>query len=386
MFIFRGVEKMGNKDVENIKQILHIVPDATFIDVACQMFETVLPQGNEYVCLGDKHKAFRHIKSSLVKRLPCEYIYTKEFRDYLKQFKAIVFHSFSGINNFCIAISAPAHAKKLWIGWGFDYYDLLSRTEELFKTQTLSLYKKKTGKSVLRISKRASKSFILSSLKKICIRRFDFFAPVIYEDYEVVKSKINWMNAKFISWNYGNHLPIKDIRLNGDNVLVGNSASYTNNHLEIFESLSKYNLEGRKVICPLSYGDEEYRDYIIVKGRDFFGDSFVPLETFLTLEEYMKIISTCSLVFMNHLRQQAVGNIDMALMFGSKVFLDPANPLFRHYQNIGVRLFSINDLNESIFSRLPNESVTNNRSLILKHRSKEVILNKTQYLINELLR
>ena len=46
---------------------------------------------------------------------------------------------------------------------------------------------------------------------------------------------------------------------------------------------------------------------------------------------------------MNHVRQQAVGNISAALLRGGKVFLRPENPIYNYYTSLGVKLFKFSD-------------------------------------------
>ena len=41
------------------------------------------------------------------------------------------------------------------------------------------------------------------------------------------------------------------------NILIGNSATETNNHIEVLDLLSKFKNEDIKIYVPLSYGDME---------------------------------------------------------------------------------------------------------------------------------
>ena len=59
-----------------------------------------------------------------------------------------------------------------------------------------------------------------------------------------------------IEFLYNNEI---DTSNSGNNILIGNSRSYANNHLEIFSILSKFNIANRKVIVPLSYGNMKGR-------------------------------------------------------------------------------------------------------------------------------
>ena len=68
----------------------------------------------------------------------------------------------------------------------------------------------------------------------------------------------------------------------------------------------------------------------------------------MPLEKYNIIISQCSIVIMNHYRQQSVGNIVAMIWMGSRVYLDERNTFYHYLKRIGVVVFSIkNDLHRS---------------------------------------
>ena len=372
---------------EKVK-ILHVVGDDKFIDIGIRRFEAVFPEGNEYICITNK-KNLEIIKSNKVQVVSRNVVFSIDFWKYLRSFKAVIFHSFTGYILYCIALMASKDTNLLWIGWGYDYYPIITGGKGLLKEKTLLIYNrlhKAERKSFFANVKSAIRKIVELLVKKPALRRINYFAPVIYEDYELVREKAPWMKAEFLPWNYtSTESPFDDLRVTGNDILIGNSATHTNNHIEVFQLLSGFDLTGRKIYCPLSYGNKKYGEYIIAKGREYFGDAFIPLTDFLPLEDYKNILSRCSLVFMNHLRQQGAGNISIALACGAKVFLDPANPLFWHYENKGVRIFSINDLDDEKFSPLANGEMEMNRKIVLGERLTERVNQKTRNVIDKLL-
>jgi len=110
---------------------------------------------------------------------------------------------------------------------------------------------------------RSIKRSIKKKIKLLAIRRLDVFSPVIEDDYFLVKESISSLQPKYLSWNYD--ISFSGFVNDGDklqdnyNILLGNSATYTNNHLDCFEVISKIDLNNRKIICPLNYGDKEHR-------------------------------------------------------------------------------------------------------------------------------
>ena len=130
--------------------------------------------------------------------------------------------------------------------------------------------------------------------------------------------------------------------------------------------LAKHDLGSRKIIVPLSYGDPFYRKNLITRGKEILGDAFMPLVDFLPLDQYCSIVASCNVVVMNHLRQQALGNIGAALYQGAHVFLDPINPVYQFFKEKGAFVHSTQDLvsNYLPLTGLPDDQVAKNRSVL----------------------
>jgi hypothetical protein len=139
----------------------------------------------------------------------------------------------------------------------------------------------------------------------------------------------------------------------------------------------------RKIICPLSYGIQDYAREIIQYGSGKLDNNFVPLTDFMPIEEYNKIISSCSIVIMNHLRQQAVGNIVIMMYFGAKIFLNKENPVYEFFKNNGAVVFSMEELNGANMNKGLTEQEKNiNKAILQKYWSRDVMNEKTKNLIN----
>lgn len=386
---------MATKNRDHSPKILHIVHDEKFIDIAYRNFEDVFPNCNSFMAIGNQGSC-KYIKETPVKRINRKQILRLILGSYTRQFDLVVFHSFNSHYEHLLALLLSRHIPLLWIGWGYDYYDLISKGDPdlLLKPQTRQLKEqimqdRDNAKEINNYLKSLIKKVLFPRLKKLATRRIDFFSPVIYEDYMLVTEAAPWIRAQYIPWNYGvtfqENLPeISNSPQN--NILVGNSASFENNHLEVFDQIVDIDLENRKIICPLSYGNSEYKKHVLKKGYHLFGDKFVPLEEFTSLQEYISVLSTCSIFLMNHLRQQAAGNIALALLIGGKVLLDTRNPLFDHYKNEGFKIFSINEGGNSHWlDVLSNKEKQQNRELILKRLDRKRILDKTKNLVRSAL-
>ncbi len=105
------------------------------------------------------------------------------------------------------------------------------------------------------------------------------------------------------------------------NIQVGNSATTTNNHLEVLSLLSKFKDENIRIYIPLSYGEQSYAEEVIRYGKDVFGDKCIPIQQYMSFEEYYKLNHKMHIGIFNMKRQQAMGNINALMQFGCKIYL-----------------------------------------------------------------
>lgn len=139
-----------------------------------------------------------------------------------------------------------------------------------------------------------------------------------------------------------------------DHILLGNSATPTNQHWEALLTLKESNFELTSILMPLSYGDEEYANWISSKAQALFGSVVTCLRDFLPLEEYQQHIGQCGMVVMNHTRQQALGNIYWALNSGNRVLLNPGG---LNYQHLSEQEVMCEPLNTKQLNQTPPDSI-----------------------------
>lgn len=155
------------------------------------------------------------------------------------------------------------------------------------------------------------------------------------------------------------------------NIQVGNSATATNRHREIFEKLLPFKGENIKIYAPLSYGNREYAQQVAVDGKKLFGDKFVPMFEFLTFDEYVDFLLKMDLAIFNHDRQQAFGNIITLLGFGKKVYLNPESTIYDLMQKMRIKIFNICDIDLTL---IKNEEKKANLRMVKKCFSIENLL------------
>ena len=382
--------------------ILHIVNDEKFIDMAFRIFEEVHPHQNECIVLSSSNE-LTYIKSTPCTIVDINQVDIKKLVHSFKKYDGIVLH---GLDNLKLEILKylPKDTITIWIGFGYDYYDLIvGKHTDLFDSKTKSLYSEQnndiyTGQSMfrndnfyfVRVLKKLKCKIKGIKTKKELINKVAFFAPVLNEEYTMVEKSLRQkFKPQFLDWNYGTLEDdlirgYQDVKIHSNNILVGNSASYENNHIEIFELLEKLNINDRKIISPLSYGKKEYREEIKSAGEKIFQTKFVALTDFIPIDKYIEMISSCSVVIMNHIRQQALGNIVTMMYLGAVIILKEENPVYKFFKKEGVFIYSMDELENEpklISHRLTKKEIDFNRRILKKHWSRDVSQQKTKNLI-----
>ena len=329
-------------------KLLHLIVDDKFIDMAIREFEAVAPGQHEWLILGSalqgkfvKDERVRCVDSSGFARAVAA-----------PDVGGVVCHVMTPMHLSAIS-RVPAHLQVVWVGWGYDYYGLINDAfpEGLLQPATAALNAQLTAspaeRAVTSVLGHARPYRRPRAAERDALARVDIFSPVIDTEYHLVRRHLPGFGARYMRWNYGTTeddfvLPGAPVGVSGRNILAGNSATSTNNHLELFEQIRRIDdLAGRLIVTPLSYGDAAYRARVIQSGRALFGDAFVPLVDFMPKDQYIELLASCGHVMMNHVRQQALGNLVISGLMGATLHLDRANPLFNWLGSIGVPVRTI---------------------------------------------
>lgn len=381
----------------NIK-LLHIISDEKFPDAAYRQFEEVAPGASTFILPGRK-APIRHLKEIAPVRVPKLSFLNPRFIKSLERYDAVILHSMSGFALELIG-RASRETKFVWIGMGYDYYGLIYKnpydmlgheTESIIK-EVMPAFGRKGPRNPI---KKLLRPFFYSNArkKKELIQRVDIFCPVLPSESESLKSALGQFQPKTITWNYGAQSSLIDSDsdlewVSGTNILVGNSATPTNNHIEIFRVLNRIQLPvSSRIVVPLSYGNARYREKIVKLGYEFFGERFQPITEFIDFDQYVSLLHSCSVMVMNHKRQQGAGNVGIGVYLGAKVFINPCSPLYDYYRNIGLRVFSVTDLEQQLreeVSGLSVDAASRNREGLQRERGRESHLRNTANLIAEI--
>jgi len=374
---------------QDAMKILHIGPDSQFIQFIASTFEYAAPNSSDYAIV-TKHRdiVYPLLKGKIYTIAP-SIAGACEIALLARKYDVVIAHGL--IDQSLLALlTIPRNIIRVWSGWGFDYYSpniyeqLAEKTAILF-TEIKARSPEIIGRTVF-AGKLLAKS--KSVVKSLCIGRIDYFSAPIPNDLLTLKKNFPRFRGEYCQLNYGNvedTFSLGKDAVDGCNILLGNSASITNNHLDAFERLKKVITTESKIIVPLSYGDEKYRDVIIKKGKDYFGESFCPITKLLPLSEYSKIISSCQLVVMAHKRQQALGNICSAMYKGARVLLDEENPIYQFFISRGAIVNSLHDLaNMLVLSPLSEVEICKNKEVIKEFWGQDTTRNNTKTMIDKI--
>jgi len=320
-----------------------------------KLFEVTLDL-NEHLFIFRKEKTGKFIYSA---EIESHIVYSTNFKHLIryilpemKAAKWIYFHYLPyGPSLILWAIKPKLIAKSTWIIWGGDVF----------------IYKQK------------NKNFrhrIFEFLRRQIIPHFTEIASFVEEDareaIRVYKSNAHYVPILYpIPVNLNNLKNLKkEKKSNTINILIGNSADPSNNHIEMLEMLSTFAKQDISIYCPLSYyGDQNYIGLIIEKGKELFKDRFIPLTAMMTTQEYAEFMNDMDIAIMNHNRQQGLGNILPLLYLGKKVYIRSDISTFSFLTNAGCKIFDTCSMNKSNFASLislDDNSRENNKKSIEK--------------------
>lgn len=259
-------------------------------------------------------------------------------------------------------------SKTTWIIWGGDLY----------------LYRE------------ANKSFssrFYEFFRKNIIRQIHYIAALIREDYEQAV-KIYNPRAEYIQVMYPlpfDYLHYTKKSVSGQTeasikILVGNSGDPSNRHFDMISKLETLQNSDIIIYCPLSYGGNRlYIDSVVTKGKEIFGNRFIPIFEMILPEKYLDFIYDIDIVLMNHERQQGLGNIFPLLYFRKKVFLRSDTTSFRYLAGLGCRIFdilSVNAFTESDLS-VENCDLIVNQEIIEQLQSEKNCIRMWEEVLNQ---
>lgn len=358
--------------------IVHIATDEKFIDSGIFQFEQAFPKQNKYFVIQKSECELKFVKSKN-KNITVLQDADSSIDTLINEFRITDLVVLHGLDYFKskLVLKADKAIRFFLLFWGTEVYQYHKKFKyriygvETFKNffpSKLELILKDIFRNFYYRIKFKSISPNKAILKALF--RIDYFGSGLKKEYDfLVDNKI--ISAEYVKFLY---YPIEYIlkdsfekTINSNNIPIGNSASPSNNHLEMFDYFKRINIKNKQVYIPLSYGEKGYAHNISKDSKKAFGDNSIALLDFLPISEYNKIQESCRYVVFNHYRQQGMGNIVISLWLGAKVFLSERNILLRCFRDLGITIFNISELEKQLLIDQPLEEmyIQSNRKILL---------------------
>lgn len=356
-------------------KILHIFPDDKFFDSVSEYFDSFSKLENYYVFYTkQKNYTFKYIKKT--KKI----LIVNKWKDYIKYIndEKFDFVYLQAMYPPYIINHISPNKKVVWWCFGFEIYNF---NAYLCKPIiSLNLYKPKTERSrdienrknnIIKLYIKALFYLLfINSQKMRAIKRVDYFSPVLPIDYELMKKYCKCFSAKPFMYNGVPGFPPKDdyrYILEYGNILIGNSLTYENNHLDIFDVIKNIGRnERQKLIIPINYGNAYGGADNFIKISNLSNVLF--LKDFMDKEKYFSLLKSVSHAIYGNIRQQAMGNIYWCLRNGVKLYLYKDSVIYKQLKDFGYKVFTIdNDLSEqSLKETLSKQDAKDNYDLFYK--------------------
>jgi len=249
---------------------------------------------------------------------------------YLNEADKIILHGIFDTSLVWLLFFQPWLLRKCyWVMWGGDLYCFQNK-RAIFRAK------------------------LFEKVRAFVIKRMGHFVTYVRGDYELAQ---NWYGAKgqyheciMYPSNLYKEYAVQPKEGGSVSILAGNSADPSNNHSEIFEKLAAYKDENIIIYCPLSYGPEQYVGQVVQKGKELFGEKFIPLLDFMPFDKYLEILGQIDIAVFAHRRQQAMGNAITLLGLGKKVSMRSDVTSWQLFKDIGVKVFDFESLEASLIS------------------------------------
>lgn len=260
---------------------------------------------------------FGKLQSVINKDINCNEIFLKkEIDGYFNNAKKIILHSTSFSPNYLkfiqYNIKKGFGEKMVWVCWGGDIYF-------------------------------SEKSFVaIEILKKI---NYGVASP---KSIDVIQSKcdIKMKTVEVASYAYVPNWKRKwkhEKNITEPlHILLGHYAAEDNNLEFGLNILHRFREENIKIYCTLSYGNERYRESIIKKGKEMFGDKFIPIVDYIELSQYWLFLESIDLVVYPMIRFAAGTTLTYLNYMGKKIYMK--KEMADIALNLGIHVMDIEEL------------------------------------------
>lgn len=349
--------------------ILHILSPEKFADYAIDQFSQLsIPSEFVLIPFGQPLEIVKsRDKAKIVPYYSHEF---EELLNHLGDYTAIVLHSthFAWAKNILEAV--PEHVKVAWVFWGGEIYGRPEIKDTKYAPMTNFVSKLR---SLINHDKKNEKHYFIPYE---LYQRIDYCMTGEQEEYEYAKAFLNHPTLKHLWYTYYDMNAtlgsLKGETCNGNNVIVGNSASEACNYFDVIPKLRRYLDNDQKVVLPLSYGSPWITNAVPKYAKFWLGEHAWVLSEFMEREKYNRILQSCSTMIMAQYNPQAQGNILTGLWLGMRVYMSEKSIAFKFFKRLGFVVFSFeSEFKKYRYAPLTEEEFAQNRKVLTEWYSAE---------------
>ena len=388
MWIARGrsFSKRGTsskrRDLDQTVRVLHLAQESKFLDAIVRNAEEAFPGANRFRVRPSGRLLSKRVAYAL--RGEGGYFSSRDQRSEDFAWCDVILVHWLGQAVTRDLQTLPPEKALVWCCWGGDHYGIAPGSTPLLLTETSRLQRRKHPLKTLYSRHKTPSWFIRTAprIDRFCslmqVPPFTEIAPILADR----------RLPEFPYYSESGTFRQGPNQMKGSDVLLGNSATLENNHLDALTLLSGLVGSSQRIILPLNYGDRKVADAVSERARSLFGDRAVVLRKWMQLTEYNATISGCGTTVMNHVRAQAMGNVAHALYKGSKVFVRRASPLYRHFLDLGATVFAFDETVEKDAFDAPLDPITvaSNRDAIQSAYSAAAVTGRIRMIVEDAVR
>lgn len=268
-----------------------------------------------------------------------------------------------------IVLNLPERVKIAWRFYGSELYSRMP--DAVFSGLTQDALNVNVIRRFVITSVKRNLIKVLPSLSSFnrAIRRIDYFLGAFREEYDLLRSvgfdlpPFIMLPFKFQYFTKGLVFPKKPL------IILGNSRSPFNNHLNILEEMKGIPLPpDLRIILFFNYCKESNYTRVVRKEAEKWPQIEL-VERFLQKSEFRKVYQQSAALVINGYRQMALGNIFTAICSGTKIYLSERNITYKWMKSLQFEISTIemdlsHDLGKSNFYSTEEHAEHNLRKLI----------------------
>jgi|GEM_PF-7098008 len=364
-------------------KIYHLFPDEKYVDdfiskvLAC----SEAPQRNVFMVRAEKpfSRVRRHTDKVIEAPLLSD-VLTEKVEGVQKEDLFLV-HYFE--RRVCEWLNTIDRSLTLgWVFWGAEFYNNAGieyplygpLTKKIYRPYLLDqawLYRIPFFREIEIFYEENIKAPRMRRLKGKAFSRVRYFYNYNKYNYELLRKNFD-TPAEFVYFIYPRIFDVPDFAEAAElpfridpgqrNLVIGNSANYSNNHLEVMDKITPD--ESLTLWVPLSYGNKDYARYLSEVGKKKFGANFRVLSDYLPSGQYFEFLKKMDAGLFGNYRPMAMGNITTLLAQGKDLFMDDQNPATKYLRDQGFTVHSVEDISTAFLMRsIDNEAAERNKKL-----------------------